>query len=105
MLALLYLATILMLGACVCRRLYAFNSVYHYIAASFLVGLVLNTWATYLFALAFAWSNRPLLGANILFFALAGLVIFKLRPGSVLHPIPGPHRPPGSTVWDAFFFG
>src|SRR5437868_2763564 len=105
MLALLYLATILMLGACVCRRLYGFNSVYHYIAASFLVGLVLSTWATCLLALALAWSNKPLVGANILFFALAVLAIYKLRPGSALHPRLGPHRPPGSTVWDAFFIG
>src|SRR5947207_7531797 len=105
MLALLYLATILMQGACVCRRLYGFNSVYHYIAASFLVGLVLSTWATYLFALAFAWSNTPLLGANILFFALAGLVIYKLRPRSAFNPKLTDSRPSGSTVWDAFFIG
>lgn len=105
MLALLYLATMLMLGACVCRRLYTFNSTLHYLAASFLVGLMLSTWATYLLALAFAWSNKPLFSANILFFALAGLAIYKLQPRFAVNPRLGPARPSGSTVWDAFFIG
>jgi hypothetical protein len=103
MLALLYLATMLMLGTCVCRRLYTFNSLLHYLAASFLVGLVLSTWSTYLLALAFASSAKPLIGANILFFALAGLVIYRLRPQSVFHPKLSNSRPPGSPAWDSFF--
>jgi hypothetical protein len=103
MLALLYLVTILILGACVCRRFYCFNSWLHYLAASFLVGLVLSTWATYLFALAFAWSSKPLVGANLLFFAVASLVIYKLRPQCWLRPKPWDARPPGSALWDAFF--
>ena len=105
MLALLYLATMLMLGACVCGRLYTFNSLLHYLAASFLVGLLLSTWATYLLALAFASSAKPLIAGNISFFALAGLVIYKLRPGSAFNPRLAPSRPSGSTVWDAFFIG
>jgi hypothetical protein len=105
MLALLYLATMLMLGACVCRRLYTFNSLSHYVAASFLVGLVLSTWITYLLALAFASSAKPLIGGNILFFALAGLVIYRLRPQSVFDPKLSDSRPPGSVVWDTFFVG
>ena len=80
MLALIYLATTIVLGACVCRRFYCFNSWLHYLAASFLVGLVLSTWATYLLALAFAWSSKPLVGANVLFFLLAVLAIYNLRP-------------------------
>jgi hypothetical protein len=103
MLALLYLATMLILGACVCRRLYSFNSLLHYLAASFLVGLVLSTWTTYLLALAFASSAKPLIGGTILFFALAGLVIYRLRPQSVLDPKLSASRPPGSVVWDIFF--
>jgi hypothetical protein len=103
MLALLYLATMLMLGTCVCQRLYTFNSLLHYLAASFLVGLVLSTWSTYLLALAFASSAKPLIGANILFFALAGLVIYRLRPQSVFHPKLSNSRPPGSPAWDSFF--
>jgi hypothetical protein len=103
MLALLYLATMLMVGGCVCRRFYTFNSLLHYLATSFLVGLVLSTWVTYLLALAFAWSNKPLLGANILFFVLAGLAIYKLKPRSALNPRLEAARPSGSTLWDAFF--
>jgi hypothetical protein len=103
MLALLYLATVLMLGACVCRRLYSFNSLLHYLAASFLAGLVSSTWTTYLLALAFASSAKPLIGGNILFFTLAGLVIYRLRPQSVLDPKLSDSRPPGSVVWDTFF--
>jgi hypothetical protein len=105
MLALIYLATMIVLGAFVCRRFYLFSSWLHYLAASFFVGLVLSTWATYLFALVFAWSDKPLLGANILFFALAALVIYKLRPHSGLAPELLPCRPRGSATWDAFFIG
>jgi hypothetical protein len=103
MLALLYLTIMLALGACVCRRIFPFNSLLHYVAASFLVGLVLSTWTTYLLALVFASSAKPLIGGNILFFALAGLVIYKLRPQSVFDPKLSDSRPPGSVVWDTFF--
>jgi hypothetical protein len=103
MLALLYLTTVLILGACVCRRFYCFNSWVHYFAASFLVGLVLSTWATYLLALAFVWTDKPLLGANVLFFVVAVLVIYRLRPQSVFDPKLSDSRPPGSTLWDALF--
>jgi hypothetical protein len=105
MLALFYLLTMLILGACVCRRFYCFNSLIHYLAVSFLVGLVLSTWATYIFALPFAWAHKPLLGANILFLSLAGLVIYTLRPRSLFAPDLLPSRPPGSASWDAFFIG
>jgi len=105
MLALIYLATTIVLGACVCRRFYCFNSWLHYLAVSFLVGLVLSTWTTYLLALAFASSAKPLIGGNILFFALAGLVIYRLRPQSVFDPKLSDSRPPGSVVWDTVFIG
>src|SRR5437764_1751406 len=105
MLALIYLATTIVLGACVCRRFYCFNSLLHYLAASFLVGLVLSTWATYLLALAFAWSSKPLVGANVLFFLLAVLAIYNLRPRSMFDPTLSRFRPAGSTVWDAVFIG
>src|SRR5262249_4689994 len=105
MLALPYLATMIVLGACVCRRFYCFNSWFHYLAGSFLVGLVLSTWVTYLFALAFACSSKPLIGANFLFFLLAAGVIYKLRPQSGLAPRLLPSRPRGSGAWDALFVG
>jgi hypothetical protein len=101
MLALVYLAVMMVLGAYICRRFYRFTSLPHRLAASFLVGLVLSTWATYLFALPFAWSDRPLLGGNILFFTFAGLAIYKLRRQS---PLELAHsRSPGSAKWDAVF--
>jgi hypothetical protein len=103
MLALVYLATMLFLGACVCRRFYCFNSLLHYLAASFLIGLVLSTWATYLFALAFARSSQPLVGANAVFFVLVGLLIYKLRLRSAFNPKRFSSRAPGSARWDAFF--
>jgi hypothetical protein len=103
MLALVYLTIVIVLGACICQRFYCFVSFAHYMAASFLVGAMLSTWATYLFALLFARSNQPLLGANILFFALAGLAICKLLPRSVFQLRLGNSRPPGSARWDAVF--
>jgi hypothetical protein len=105
MLALVYLTVVVILGACISRRFYCFNSLLHYLAASFLLGLVLSTWATYLFALLFAWADKPLLGANVLFFAVGGLVIYKLRVRSAFDPKLLPSRPRGSAVWDALFIG
>jgi hypothetical protein len=105
MLALFYLLTLLLLGACVCRRFYTFNSLPHYLAASCLVGLVVGTWATYLLALACASLAKPLIAGDILFFALAALVIYGLGPQSVFHPKLSGSRPPGSAIWDAFFVG
>jgi hypothetical protein len=103
MLALIYLAVMMVLGACLCRRFYRFSSLPHYVAASFLVGLLLSTWATYLFAFPFAWSDKPLLGANVLFFAFAGLAIYRLGPRSALSPELAESRPPGTAKWDAIF--
>jgi len=103
MLALVYLTVMMVLGTCICQRFYRFKSLSHYLAASFLVGLVFSTWATYLFALLFVWSDRPLLGGNILFFGLAGLAIYKLRPQSALELAHS--RLPGSARWDAVFIG
>lgn len=105
MLALIYLVFVILLGACICGRFYRFASVVHYLAASFLVGAVLSTWATYLFALLFASSSRPLLGANIVFFTLAGAVIYQLRPRSAFDLPLENSRPPGSAKWDAVLVG
>jgi hypothetical protein len=105
MLALVYLTVVVILGACISRRFYCFNSLLHYLAASFLVGLVLSTWATYLSALLFAWADKPLLGANVLFFAVGGLAIYKLRVRSAFDPRLLSSRPRGSAVWDALFIG
>src|SRR5215813_6466948 len=103
MLALLYLAVMVLLGACVCRRFYSFSSWLHYLAASFFVGLVLSTLVTYLFALGSAWFREPLLVANILFFIVTGLAIYKLGPRSAFDPQLSGSRPPGLALWDTFF--
>ncbi len=79
MLAFLYLAAMTYFGDCVCRYFYRFISVQHRIATSFLVGLLLSTWITYLGALAFSCSRQPLIMGNIVFFLIFVLAAFKLR--------------------------
>src|SRR5437667_7215764 len=68
MLALIYFALAICVGDFLCRRFYRFVSVAHRCAAALLVGLLISSWFTYLAGLAFAWTARPLLWANLLFF-------------------------------------
>src|SRR5205809_3047653 len=68
MLALIYFALAICVGDFLCRRFYPFLSVAHRCAAALLVGLLISSWFTYLAGLAFAWTARPLLWANLLFF-------------------------------------
>src|SRR6266705_3916779 len=68
MLALIYFTLAICVGDFFCRRFYRFVSVAHRCAAALLVGLLISTWFTYLAGLAFAWTARPLLWANLLFF-------------------------------------
>ena len=67
MLALIYFWCAVSVGDFFCRRFYRFVSVAHCCAAALLVGLLISTWFTYLGGLAFAWTARPLLWANLLF--------------------------------------
>src|SRR6266516_921005 len=76
MLALIYFALAICVGDFLCRRFYRFVSVAHRCAAALLVGLLISTWFTYLAGLAFAWTARPLLWANLLFF-LAVLAVLS----------------------------
>src|SRR5436189_31387 len=76
MLALIYLALAICVGDFFCRRFYRFVSVAHRCAAALLVGLLISSWFTYLAGLAFAWTARPLLWANLLFF-LAALALLS----------------------------
>lgn len=78
MLAIIYLIVMFLAGDLICRRFYRFDSLLQRLSSSFLVGLLLSTWATYLFALAFASTQKPLLGGNVLFFIGSGLLIFLL---------------------------
>ncbi|MFZ0916195.1 MAG: hypothetical protein WAN04_04810, partial [Candidatus Udaeobacter sp.] len=68
MLALIYIALAICVGDFFCRRFYRFVSVAHRCAAALLVGLLISSWFTYLAGLAFAWTAKPLLWANLLFF-------------------------------------
>jgi len=68
MLAVIYFALAICVGDFLCRRFYRFASVAHRCAAALLVGLLISSWFTYLAGLAFAWTARPLLWANLLFF-------------------------------------
>jgi DNA-binding beta-propeller fold protein YncE len=68
MLALIYFALAFCVGDFLCRRFYRFASVAHRCAAALLVGLLISTWFTYLAGLAFAWTAKPLVWANLLFF-------------------------------------
>src|SRR6266516_5042419 len=76
MLALIYFALAICVGDFFCRRFYRYVSVAHRCAAALLVGLLISSWFTYLAGLAFAWTARPLLWANLLFF-LAVLAVLS----------------------------
>jgi DNA-binding beta-propeller fold protein YncE len=71
MLALIYFALAVCVGDFLCRRFYQFASVAHRCAAAILVGLLVSSWLTYLAGLAFFWTSRPLLWANLVFFVAA----------------------------------
>ncbi len=90
MLALIYLSLSLLLGDLICRRFYTFVSLPHRIAAAFLSGLLISTWATYLGAFLFTKSSQPLLWGNLLFFAVAVSAILCLKqqtPKEYLHEV------------------
>jgi DNA-binding beta-propeller fold protein YncE len=75
MVALIYFGLAVCLGDFLCRRFYQFASVAHRCAAAILVGLLASSWFTYLAGLAFAWTARPLLWGNLLFFVTAIAVL------------------------------
>ncbi len=107
MLALIYLALAIYLGDVLCRRFYRFVSVAHRLAAAVLVGLLVSTWFTYLAALAFAHTTKPLLWANVCFFLAVGSAILfvirkSMRTGRVRPKYIEP-RATGSAVWDWIF--
>ena len=104
MLALIYLALAIYLGDLLCRRFYRFVSVAHRLAAAVLVGLLASSWFTYLAALAFAHTAKPLLWADLSFFAAAVTVIFLLIRRSTRHlkrrAVFIEPRVSGSAMWD-----
>ena len=76
MLALIYLWLAVSVGDFFCQRFYRFVSIAHRCAAALLAGLLISTWFTYLAGLAFAWTARPLLWANLLF-AIAAVAVLS----------------------------
>src|ERR1043166_7597917 len=76
MLALIYFALAACVGDFLCRRFYQFESVAHRCAAAILVGLLASSWFTYLAGLAFFWTLRPLLWANLLLFVASVALLF-----------------------------
>lgn len=76
MLAVIYLIFAALLGNLLCRKFFHFVSLPHRLAANFLIGILFSTWATYLFALAFFWTQNPLLWGNLFFFIGSSLIFF-----------------------------
>jgi DNA-binding beta-propeller fold protein YncE len=104
MLALVYLLLAIYLGDQLCRRFYRYVTVAHRCAAAVLVGLLLSSWFTYVVAWLFRKSAKPLIWADLCFFATAFLLIWILRrkyrrgrgcEAQFILP-----RPPGSALWD-----
>jgi hypothetical protein len=79
MLALGYLAVVIVLGDRIRGKFWLASSPLHRWTAAFLVGILVSTWLTYLFAVAFAASARPLVWANVSFFIVAGFLLLLLR--------------------------
>ncbi|PYK46605.1 MAG: hypothetical protein DME53_01960 [Verrucomicrobia bacterium] len=75
MTALIYLILAACVGDFFCRRFYQFESVAHRCAAAILAGLLISSWFTYLTGLAFFWTSRPMVWANLLFFTAAIAVL------------------------------
>src|SRR6266571_88887 len=75
MTALIYLILAACVGDFFSRRFYQFQSVAHRCAAAILAGLLISSWFTYLTGLAFFWTSRPMVWANLLFFTAAIAVL------------------------------
>lgn len=106
MLAIIYLAAATYFGDCICRRFVRFTSLQHRLATSFLVGLLLSSWITFLAAMALQRVAHPLVAGNIVFLLLFAAVVFVTwrywrRPAA-------PElfaRPAGSVAWDLVWLG
>src|SRR6059058_4617810 len=100
MLALIYFALAACVGDFFCRRFYQFESVAHRCAAAILVGLLVSSWFTYLAGLAFFWTSRPLLWANLLFFVAAvALLSWPKWKGRILKTAPEEAYPKPSKLF------
>jgi hypothetical protein len=105
MLAILYLAAATYFGDCICRRLFRFISLQHRIATSFLVGVLLSTWITFLAAIAFHRISQPLIAANLAFLLLFVAVVLITRRWPAQIENERLTRPPGRMRWDLIWLG
>src|SRR5262245_64688399 len=101
MFAILYLTIMLALGDRVSSRFYRFIDLPHRLATSFLVGLLISSTFTYLAALVYARTVRPLFWANVLYFMSAALVFWLCWRVPVRDKRIKLSRP---TKWDWIFF-
>src|SRR5262249_14899055 len=99
MLSIVYLVAAAYLGDLVCRPFCRFLSVQHRIAAGFLVGLLLSTWATFLAAILFCGSSHPLIAANIAFALVFGALVLAARLWPIKNIDEYVLRPPGRDYW------
>src|SRR6476469_251748 len=101
MFAILYLTLMLAIGDRVSSRFYRYSSLPHRLATSFLVGLLISSTFTYLGALIYARTVRPLFWANVLYFISAALILWLLwrTPVRVSRTKLG-----GSPNWDWILF-
>jgi hypothetical protein len=97
LLAIVYLSLASLVGDIALRRFFRFRSWPHRVASAFLVGLLVSTFATYFFSLAFWSTERPLLYGNVLFFLSAGSLAAWAFTKGRREPPAFAHR---TDVWD-----
>jgi hypothetical protein len=104
MLAIVYLAAATYFGDLICRRFFRFISIQHRIASSFLIGLLLSGWITFLAALLFHKTSQPLIAANLVFLVVFAAVVLVTRrwPSKSRDDA---ERPPGHLYADFVWLG
>src|SRR5204863_8002828 len=81
MLALAYVALMVLFGDTVSRPFFNYASRLHRLATAFLVGLVTSTWLSYLAAFAFRGGDKPLIAGDALAAWIMAIVIaMRLAP-------------------------
>ena len=103
MFTILYLTIMFALGDAISRRFYRFVGWPHRLATSFLVGLIVSSSFTYLAALVYARTVRPLFWANVLYFVSAASLIYWLNWRSPARA--SRERLTRPMKWDWLFFG
>src|SRR5574341_592078 len=105
MLAIIYLVAATYFGDVVCRRFFRFISLQQRLATSFLVGLLLSAWITFLAAVAFHRTSSPLIGANLVFCVVLIAVALAARRWPAKAESDYSDRPSGAAWWDLVWLG